>query len=436
MREIISIHVGQAGVRMGESCWELFCLEHGIQPDGTCHVSQDIPLNFFSESSCGRFVPRSLFVDLEPTICDEVKRGHYKDLFRPDSFVTGKEDASNVFTLGNYSIGKKIVDSTLDQIRKLANSCTGLQGFLIHHSIGGGTGSGFVSLLSEELAREYAKKFQMDFCILPSSQSSTSSIVEPYNAVLALHYLLDTMDATFFFDNESVFSMTERSLHVLKPSFSDANRLISEVISCATAGMRFPGPLRIDLTSMAINGLVPYPRMHFFLMSYSPNAHHRWFPSDPPTIDDLTKSAFEAENILVRCDPKRGKYMSCALIYRGDVLPKDISNTLTPLRKSKALRFVDWAPSGISCAISNRLPLVKVDEGWIELKRSLLAISNNTAIRDVFSLINYKFDLMYARRAFVHWFSGLESEAFQEAREDLAALELDYVECSAEETID
>jgi hypothetical protein len=35
MREIISIHIGQAGIQVGNSCWELYCLEHGIQPDGT-----------------------------------------------------------------------------------------------------------------------------------------------------------------------------------------------------------------------------------------------------------------------------------------------------------------------------------------------------------------------------------------------------------------
>jgi len=35
MREVISVHVGQAGVQMGNACWELYCLEHGINPDGT-----------------------------------------------------------------------------------------------------------------------------------------------------------------------------------------------------------------------------------------------------------------------------------------------------------------------------------------------------------------------------------------------------------------
>ena len=69
--------------------------------------------------------------------------------------MSGKEDASNNFARGYYTLGKNIVDLCLDRIRKLAENCTDLQGFLFFHSIGGGTGSGLGSLLLERFSVDY-----------------------------------------------------------------------------------------------------------------------------------------------------------------------------------------------------------------------------------------------------------------------------------------
>jgi tubulin alpha len=74
MRECLSIHIGQAGVQIGNACWELFCLEHGIQPDGqmpsdkTVGSGDDSFNTFFTETGASKYVPRAVFVDLEPTV--------------------------------------------------------------------------------------------------------------------------------------------------------------------------------------------------------------------------------------------------------------------------------------------------------------------------------------------------------------------------------
>lgn len=77
MREVVSVHVGQAGVQMGNSCWELYCLEHGIQPNGqipsdvTFGAGDDSFTTFFAETSSGKHVPRALFIDMEPSVIGE-----------------------------------------------------------------------------------------------------------------------------------------------------------------------------------------------------------------------------------------------------------------------------------------------------------------------------------------------------------------------------
>lgn len=111
----------------------LSSLEHGIQPDGqmpsdkTLGGGDDSFNTFFSETGAGKHVPRAVFVDLEPTVIDEVRLGTYRQLFHPEQLITGKEDAANNYARGHYTIGKEIVDLVLDRIRKLSEQCTGLQ---------------------------------------------------------------------------------------------------------------------------------------------------------------------------------------------------------------------------------------------------------------------------------------------------------------------
>ena len=110
--ECISIHLGQAGIQTGNGCWELYCLEHGIQPDGqmpadkTVGGGDDAFSTFFSETGAGKHVPRAVYVDLEPTVCDEVRSGTYRQLYHPEQIISGKEDAANNYARGHYTIGK------------------------------------------------------------------------------------------------------------------------------------------------------------------------------------------------------------------------------------------------------------------------------------------------------------------------------------------
>ena len=75
--------------------------------------------------------------------------------------ICGKEDAANNFARGHYTIGAEYIDLTMDRIGKLAENCPGLQGFIVFHSFGGGTGSGFCSLLMERLTYDYGKKSKL-----------------------------------------------------------------------------------------------------------------------------------------------------------------------------------------------------------------------------------------------------------------------------------
>jgi len=414
-------------------------MEHGIQPDGTMpketgHIEKDAFNPFFSETPGGKHVPRAIFLDLEPSVVDEIRTGKYRSLFNPETLISGKEDAANNYARGHYTVGKEFVDITLDRIRKIADSCSGLQGFFVFHSVGGGTGSGFGTLLLERLSVDYGKKMKMDFCIYPSPQVSTA-VVEPYNSVLSTHGLLEHTDVSFMLDNEAVYTIAQKSLEIEKPNYTNLNRCISQVVSSLTCSLRFQGSLNVDINEFQTN-LVPYPRIHFLLCSFAPLITADKAKSEQLTVGQLTNSVFESTSMFARCDPNRGKYMACCLMYRGDVLPKDVTAAVSAIKTKKTIQFVDWCPTGFKCGINNQAPVAVPGSEMATVKRGLVMLSNTTAIGEVFSRINVKFDLMYAKRAFVHWYvgEGMEEGEFSEAREDLAALEKDYEEVGKDST--
>ena len=99
-----------------------------------------------------------------------MRQGTYRELFHPKNLITGKEDAANNYARGHYTIGKELIDVTMDKLRRIADNTSGLQGFLVFHSFGGGTGSGFTSLLLERLSIDYGKKAKLGFSIYPAPQ--------------------------------------------------------------------------------------------------------------------------------------------------------------------------------------------------------------------------------------------------------------------------
>ncbi|KXN71611.1 tubulin nucleotide-binding domain-like protein [Conidiobolus coronatus NRRL 28638] len=432
MREVLSIHVGQAGVQIGNSCWELYCLEHGIGPDGrlTGAELKGNPATFFSEAENGKYVPRTVFVDLEPSVVDEVRTGTYNKLFHPDTLISGKEDAANNYARGHYTIGKEKIDAVIERVRKQAENTLGLQGFLLFHSFGGGTGSGFGALLLEHLATEYGKKCKLEFSIYPSPQVS-SAVVEPYNSILTTHSTLEHSDCSFLVDNEAINDICKKNLGIERPNYTNLNRLIAQVVSSITASLRFGGSLNVDLNEFQTN-LVPYPRIHFPLVSYAPIISASKAGHESSSVQEIATACYEASNTMVKCDPTKGKYMASCLLFRGDTSSKEANSAIASLRSRKTIQFVDWSPSGFKLGINDIAPTIVDKDVMSNPKRALCVLSNNTAIATAWASLDQKFDLMYAKRAFVHWYvgEGMEEGEFSEAREDLAALEKDYEEVS------
>lgn len=162
VREILTISVGQGGVQLGNSIWKQYCNEHNVDSNGSRpECGEDASFSsFFEETDFGSFVPRNVSVDLDPTVINDVKRGNLAGIYNEDFLISGKEDAANNFARGHYTVGKEILDLVNERIRKLVDNSENVQGFLVNHAVGGGTGSGLGMLILEHLMVEFRKKIK------------------------------------------------------------------------------------------------------------------------------------------------------------------------------------------------------------------------------------------------------------------------------------
>merc|ERR1712066_835711 len=216
----------------------------------------------------GKWIPRAVMVDLEPGTLDVVTASAVGKAFKPDNFVFGNSGAGNNWAKGHYTEGAEIVEQAIDVVRKEAEGSDHVQGFQIAHSLGGGTGSGLGTLLLLKIRDAYPDRLTKTYSIYPSSKVS-DTVVEPYNAVLATHQLLENADQTYVIDNEALYSISVNLLKEDHPTYSFLNYLISQVQMGCTCSIRFSGQLNGDLRKLGVN-MIPFPRLHFFNIAQSP----------------------------------------------------------------------------------------------------------------------------------------------------------------------
>lgn len=137
---------------------------------------------------------------------------------------------------------------------------------MLLHSIAGGTGSGLGSFLLERLNDRFPKKLIQTYSVFPES---SDVVVQPYNSLLATKRLVNNADSVVVLDNGALTRIAADRLHVQDPSFVQTNQLVSTVMAASTTTLRYPSYMNNDLVGI-IASLIPTPRCHFLMTSYTP----------------------------------------------------------------------------------------------------------------------------------------------------------------------
>lgn len=373
-------------------------------------------------------MPRAVLVDLEPGTIDSVKASKIGNLFRPDNYIFGQSSAGNVWAKGHYTEGAELVDSVMDVVRREAEGCDSLQGFQITHSLGGGTGSGMGTLLISRIREEFPDRMMATFSVVPSPKVS-DTVIEPYNATLSVHQLVEHSDETFCIDNEALYNICQRTLKLPLPNYEQLNSLVSLVMSGVTTSLRYPGQLNSDLRKLAVN-LVPFPRLHFFMVGYAPLTAVGSTSFRSLTVPELTQQMFDAKNMMAASDPRNGRYLTVAAFFRGKVSVKEVDDEMHKVQTRNADYFVEWIPNNVQTAVCSVPPK--------DLDMAATFIGNSTSIQELFKRVGDQFSAMFRRKAFLHWYTseGMEEIEFNEAESnmnDLVSEYQQYQEASVEE---
>ncbi|KAK4538253.1 hypothetical protein CDCA_CDCA16G4278 [Cyanidium caldarium] len=423
MREILHIQAGQCGNQIGSKFWQVISEEHGVDAQGYYRGDDEQQLErinvYYNEASNGRYVPRAVLVDLEPGTMDAVRASTYGALFRPDNFVYGQSGAGNNWAKGHYTEGAELVDQVMDVVRKECEGCDCLQGFQVSHSLGGGTGSGMGTLLISKIREEYPDRMMCTYSVMPSPKVS-DTVVEPYNATLSIHQLVENADEVFCIDNEALYDICVRTLKLSNPSYADLNKLVSGVMSGITCSLRFPGQLNSDLRKLAVN-LIPFPRLHFFSVSLAPLTATASTAYRHVSIADLTQQMFDAKNQFAACDPRQGRYLTAAAYFRGATIStKDVDEQMSQVQSKNSAYFVEWIPHNIKSSVCGVPPKGQ--------QLSCAFVGNTTAVQEIFKRVGEQFSAMFRRKAFLHWYTGegMDPMEFTEAESNMNDLVSEY----------
>jgi len=422
VREILHIQVGQCGNQIGNRFWQTVIAEHNLDGSGkyvgeTQLVDLD-KVSVYMRAAGERYVPRACLIDLEPGTVDVIKASPVGTLFKPDNFVFGASGAGNNWAKGHYTEGAELIEEALDVVRKEVENCDCPQGFQICHSLGGGTGSGMGTLVLLKLRDAYPDRILATFSVYPSPKVS-DTVVEPYNAVLSTHQLLENSDETFIIDNEALYNISHNVLKQNAPTYADLNYLISCVMAGVTASLRFPGKLNGDLRKLGVN-LVPFPRLHFFLISQAPLQSKDNQAYSLVNVQELVNQSFSPRNFFSNVKPDDGKYMTASLLFRGGMSTQEVDEIIEKRQSNNSDDFVEWIPNNMKTSVVTVPPK--------DAQQSCTFVANTTALKGIFQRLATQFGQMYKRKAFLHWYKGegMDEMEFQEADKNVRDLITEY----------
>ncbi|KFG37269.1 tubulin/FtsZ family, GTPase domain-containing protein [Toxoplasma gondii TgCatPRC2] len=236
-REVFVVQIGQCGNQIGGQFWETLLEEHAAAVAREAEAAKKwsrqnasyVPRFSASMSTFFRNVnarhhacydlgdgqplrtlkARAILIDMEEGVLNELRRGSFGSLFDERHLISDVSGAGNNWAHGFCVYGPEHRDRIAESLRRSLEAAESPQGFLILHSLGGGTGSGLGSFVVQMLEEELPDLPRFCCSVVPSPLQADDVVTAPYNNLLSLLHLRRHASCVLPVSNDALVKMCE-----------------------------------------------------------------------------------------------------------------------------------------------------------------------------------------------------------------------------------
>ena len=413
MKDIITVQLGKCGNSLGSLFWDDLYYEHNISDTGIIDYSNSepnaLPELFLTQNPDDSYSPRAILLDPDPVILSRFTSGPLSRLSK-NNYVTANN--SNDMNYSNALHQKDFIQDSIEAIRKSVESCENFKSFQFFHSIGGGSGSGFIKPIIEYLDENYFKNDIVTFTCTPSQKISELPL-ETLNACLALQWLVEFSKITIILDNEKTYDMLTKYSEF--SSFEDLNKIMRKHVSDFTSLLRFPST---HLSSYLKIGayFVPFPRIHFLRASGS------YELSNQAIEKTLIANTMQPENLYYNDNFTSVNTITAIGISRGDLNANNLKKKLNKFTEYSTIKFINWVPKHI---LHNHIEVANQN-----CEKSFTFIQNSSNIKVLYDRLTSEFTNIFREKTWIQSYlkNGMDEMEFTEAESNINDLSSEYIE--------
>jgi len=423
-RDIITFHVGNFGCKVGFSMWRLFCKEHGVQLDGTIdpnfkNEEFTTRRSLYHEYSDGTWIPKTLFIDQNLGMMDELQTGNLRQLFDANQFYSPNLSQKGIYASVKYSTEFVAVNTeTLSRMRMMYEQSNAPTSSLLFRSTSGGTCALTTNML------QYSSESALTNAVitLDPSHSMANRIIGPYNHVLCTAESFDHSDVIIPLQNCALYKImrkfNDRGSEV---TFSQLNDLIAYTISHLTPDRYIPNEntIPMSLEEICTNG-VCFPKLKF-LVPRTGRTHtfcsNDWTRCD--RIGELLVTNLGAGSAMT-ANVDLGVHITLCLAFRGSGLNVSSAISHTENFRNKIMKnkkFISWMPYFTKVGLIPFSVDVPKDFKWKFATNSFVGFDNTTGMHESIKLALNDFSGMFVSKSFLHLYTqeSMDHNEFEQA---------------------